>query len=102
MSNLVLSDTAKADLDEIWLYIAEDSPEMATKFISRILDKCRFLAELPEIGTLRPDILEGMRSFPLGNYLIFYQPAVEGRIEIARVINAKRDIPAVFREFWDK
>lgn len=102
MSNIILSNSAKADLDEIWLYIAEDSPEMASAFVSRILDKCRFLADLPTMGTRRPDIMESMRSFPLGNYLIFYLSAGEGRIEIARVINAKRDIPAVFREYWDR
>ena len=50
MANIQYSHLAKRDLAEIWLYIADDSPENAGKFIEHIEQKCLMLAEMPEIG----------------------------------------------------
>lgn len=47
MTQLHISNLAKSDLDEVWLYIAQDSPDIATAFISRIYDKCVLLANAP-------------------------------------------------------
>ena len=49
-----LSDTAKTDLDKIYLYIAEVllEPRIAWRQIERIRDTIRKLDEMPERGTL--------------------------------------------------
>lgn len=39
MSNLITSPEAEADLLEIWLYIAQDSPVNADRFLDKLEDK---------------------------------------------------------------
>jgi toxin ParE1/3/4 len=52
-------------------------------------------AEHPLVGRPRAALGEGLRSFPVGNYLIFCTPAADG-IDVARVIYGGRDLPGVF------
>ncbi len=47
------------------------------------------------MGRSRPELGPDLRSFPVGNYMIFYQPLDEG-IEIVRIISAARDVDALF------
>jgi plasmid stabilization system protein ParE len=47
MSQYRLSDAARADLDDIWLYIAEDKPEAADRFIRAIVSRFPKLAAMP-------------------------------------------------------
>lgn len=74
MSRAQLSLKAHWDLEEIWLYIAQDSPRAADRLIGRIHEKCQVLAESPHIGRSRPELAVDLRSFPVGNYVIFYPP----------------------------
>jgi plasmid stabilization system protein ParE len=53
------------------------------------------LAEQPRVGREFPEFSKGLYGFPVKSYMIFYEIADEG-IVIARVVNAKRDLPAVF------
>jgi toxin ParE1/3/4 len=47
------------------------------------------------MGQQRPELAANLRSYSVGNYVIFYRPVQKG-IEIARVIHAARDIGAQF------
>ena len=84
-------------MDDIWEYIARDNPGAADGFIDSIYHKCRLLAERPEIGKERPEIRQDIRSFPVGNYLIFYHPQ-DGITTIDRVLSGYQDIPSLFGE----
>ena len=86
---------AEADLDDIWWYIAQDNPEAADRLLDRIGERCRALARFPEMGTNREDLMAGLRSLPIGNYLVFYL-LIEHGIEIVRVLPGMRDIDAFF------
>jgi toxin ParE1/3/4 len=46
---------------------------------------------------MRNDLIVGLRSFPNGKYLIFYQETANG-IEIVRVVHSARDIEQLFNE----
>ena len=50
---------------------------------------------MPDMGRLREDLSAGLRSFSVGNYVIFYRP-MKGGIEIARVLHGARDFPPLF------
>lgn len=95
MSKIQYSHLAKRDLAEIWLYIAEDSPANAGSFIEYIEQKCLMLAEMPKLGREYTELANGLYGFPIKNYIVFYEISDEG-IVIARVLNAKRNIPALF------
>ncbi|MCP4676534.1 MAG: type II toxin-antitoxin system RelE/ParE family toxin [Deltaproteobacteria bacterium] len=62
---------------------------------SNIHEKFHALSDSPLIGRSRSEIGEGVRSFPIGNYVVFYRIVSEG-IYISRVLHGKRDILATF------
>ena len=95
MTEIITRPEADADLIQIWLYIAEDSPTAADRLLDRINSISQIVAENPMMGQSQDDLAPGLRSFPMGNYLIFYQPIEDG-IEIVRVLNASRDISSLF------
>ena len=94
MPKVVLLDQASEDLDEIWFYIAQDSPENADRFIDSTLKRCQMLAEHPDMGQDRDETLPDLQSFPVGNYVIFYRATDDG-IEIIRVLHGARDLPGL-------
>ena len=91
MIQLKFTAIAKDDLKSIRDFIAEDNISAASRFIDKIEEKCRLLASNPELGRARPELLCSLRSFPVGNYNIFYR-IKKDTIEIIRVLNAARDI----------
>jgi toxin ParE1/3/4 len=94
MPRVLKRPQAEADLDDIWWYIAQDSPQNADRFLDRIHDKCLVLAEFPQMGVVQDDLKPNLRSFSVGNYLIFYFP-IEGGIDVVRVLQGARDIEGV-------
>ncbi len=96
MSQVKLAEEAEADLVEIWIFIAQDSVEAADQFLDRIYDTCQSLARSPDMGRDRSDLVRGIRSFPVGTYLVFYRKSRRG-IEVARVLSGFRDLPPLFR-----
>lgn len=95
MNQIRVSDEAKADLDEIWLYIAQDNPDAADKYIRAIVSRFPTLASMPLMGRQREELSPRLRSFPVGRHVIFYRPLDNG-VEIARVLDGARDLPALF------
>ncbi|MCH7807847.1 MAG: type II toxin-antitoxin system RelE/ParE family toxin [Planctomycetes bacterium] len=95
MSRYRLSAQARSDLDDIWLYIASDNVTAADGFIDVLVGKFQTLATQPGVGRTRDELGESVRSFPVGNYVIFYRAMRDG-IEVARVLSGFRDIPNVF------
>jgi toxin ParE1/3/4 len=93
----VVQRTSEAELDrvEIALHIARDNPVAAGHLVETIDEKCRLLARMPELGRKRPDLAPKLRSFPVGNYVIFYRPMSDG-IQLIRVLHGARDLPAIF------
>ena len=94
MSELLYRPEAETDLIEIWLYVTEEKLAAADALIDSINDKCAALAASPLMGRVRDELIPGIRSFPVGNYVIFYQP-IEGGIEVARVLHGARDIESI-------
>ena len=95
MPIIVKRPRARIDLAEIWVNIAEDNVARADAFIETIDQKFHILSEQPKMGRLRDELEEGLRSFPVGRYIIFYLPLPQG-IEIVRVLHGARDLDALF------
>lgn len=94
MPRLLKRPQAENDLDEIWWYIAQDNPSNADRFLDQIQERFLALADFPKMGTGRDDLKAGLRSHPVGNYLIFYLPLPDG-IEVVRVLHGSRDIESL-------
>jgi toxin ParE1/3/4 len=93
MARVQRTNSARRDLAYIWAYIAYDSPRNADLFLDRIEQTLVRLSDFPGIGTRRDELSKGLRSFPVGNYIIFYREVAEGII-ISRVIHGARDLPS--------
>ena len=92
-----LSALAERDLEDIWSYVAEDaSPATADRLIDAIVERVELLAEQPRMGRLRPEFGEGVRSFAVDSYVIYYRH--EGALLVARVLHGRRDQTAAWTE----
>ena len=89
---------ADSDLDSIWYYVASKSAgvEIADRLIDSITDRFFLLASHPNIGRSRDeDLRPGLRSFPVGEYVIIYRIEDED-VLILRVLRGSRNIEALF------
>lgn len=96
MPTIVKRPLARNDLAEIWDYIADDNENRADAFVDLIDQKFQELASHPNMGRSRDELAQGLRSFPVGRYVIFYRPMPEG-VEIIRVLHGSRDLNAIFK-----
>lgn len=91
MLNVVHLPKAEEDLIQIWRYIADDNEAAADRLLDRFAETARTLAAHPEAGRLRPELAERLRSFVIGNYVLFYM--VDGlQLVIVRVLSRYLDI----------
>ena|SRR4028118_2212369 len=95
MNRFKLSTQAAQDLENIWTYIAQESEQAADALIDQIIQRFPKLAAFPDLGRKRDDLLEGLRSFPVKSYVLFYRRTQEG-IEIFRILHGRRDIESEF------
>jgi toxin ParE1/3/4 len=86
-----LSSQAEHDLEDIWVFLAEQDAVMADQQIAQICDKLPMLANFPDMGRQRDDLHIGLRSFPAKPYVIFYIKS-ENALEIVRILHQSRDL----------
>ena len=92
-----LTPRAAADLNHIAAYtLRKWGRRQATAYLKALNDRFAWLAEYPEIGRARPEVLPGLRSFREGSYIIFYRMR-ETVIEIIGVPQMSMDIDSYFQ-----
>lgn len=97
MAKIERSEQAEQDLIDLWTYIAEDNPAAADNLLDEIESVCKMLARSPLLGRSRSELAAGLRSFSVGDYLIFYLPRKNG-IVVVRVLSGYRNLDALFEE----
>jgi toxin ParE1/3/4 len=97
MPKIERSPASISDYEEIWRYIARDNPAAADRLIRTFERQLGVLSTMPGMGREEPVLGAGLRSFPVGNYLIFYRPLEDG-VGVIRVLHGARDISAEFFE----
>ncbi|MBV6622999.1 MAG: type II toxin-antitoxin system RelE/ParE family toxin [Rivularia sp. (in: Bacteria)] len=95
MNSYKLSYKAEQDLEDIWVYIAQQNQLVADKQIAQILNRFPMLAQFPDIGKTRDNLLQGLKSFPIKLYIIYYLKITDG-VEVVRVLHQSRDVEALF------
>ncbi|WP_394761101.1 type II toxin-antitoxin system RelE/ParE family toxin [Phenylobacterium sp.] len=95
MKRLGFAPEAVADLREIALYIADDSPQRALTFVAELEQKAMDAASRPLAFRERADISPGLRAISHGRYLIFFRDLVD-EVRIVRVVHGARDLPRLF------
>lgn len=91
MDDVVWTELAARDLDDIADYIDQDNPEAAERTVMRIVERVSGLAFHPLQG--RPGRLPGTRELVIGgtSYLAAYR--VRERIEVVAIIHAAQRWP---------
>jgi toxin ParE1/3/4 len=92
------AEIAKQDLRDIWRGLAEYSGlAFADSTLANIESKFRLLAQFPNSGRSRDELLVGLRSYPVGDLVIFYR-ILEPTVKVVRVLHGRRDIDVIFGE----
>jgi toxin ParE1/3/4 len=87
------SPQAEIDITSIWQFIADDNMKAADAMLDRIAQAFDMLAQNPRAGRARNDLALKLRSFPVGSYVVFYVPVLDG-IEVVRVMSGRQDVDA--------
>jgi toxin ParE1/3/4 len=85
---------AEFDLDDIWHHTATQSGsvETADRLIDSLTERFCLLGLHPFLGRTRDyDLRPGLRSFPVGEYVIFYRLQDED-VLMLRVLRGSRDL----------
>ena len=85
-----LTILAERDVLGIWLYIARDSLAAADRLVDRLTEAYQLLADNPGMGEKMERHRPGLRAWPVGNYVIYFQSVPDG-IEVYRVLHGARD-----------
>ena len=91
MGNVERRPQAARDLFEIWNYIARDNDVAADRLLRRFDEKLALLSDAPAMGRAREDLSPGLRSFVVGEHVLFYRP-VEGGIVPVAALHGRRNI----------
>ena len=103
MSQVIKRAQARRDLVDLADYISQSSPAASARFLAAAEQACADLAAMPGMGSpweSSSPHLQGVRTWPIRGfrkYLIFYR-AVEGGIEVMRVLYGARDLDAALEE----
>ncbi len=97
MSKPRYSKEAQKELYEAGAYIAADNPSAAEKWRDEILSACDLIAKSPLMGRERLELAKGVRSFPVGRFIIFYEVRVDA-VFILHVLRGAMDVEAVFKK----
>ena len=86
------------DLEEIVLYIAQDSPGVALDLHNKIIEKANTLTTFPKRGRLVPDkkMKEAeYRMLGIKPYILFYR-IIENNVFIYRVLHGATNYPLLY------
>ena len=101
MSVYVLTPLARADIFDIWSYIAEHSEDAVSHVEQAIYDACAFIAEAPLRGHSRPDLTNRSLRFctltRYPNYTFVYRPDTVP-LQVVAVMHGKRHIRRILEQ----
>jgi toxin ParE1/3/4 len=84
--------TAQRDLAQIYDYISQDNPEIASRFVAGLIDRSRELTDNPFEGRATDEPNVRVIVAPRLRYLIFYTIAVD-EIHITHIRHTSRRRP---------
>jgi toxin ParE1/3/4 len=94
-ARVIRTPASDDDLFEIWLFIAQDNPDAATRVLRKIKSTLNKLERNPKMGRDRSELAPGLRSVACHPYVLFYR-IVDKDIDLVRVLHGARDVPSIF------
>lgn len=97
MKKATITPKARADLRDISRFTDQRwGRQQRFNYIGRLTDRFSYLANNPQMGRIRDEIIGFPFSYHEGRHVIFYRATAEG-IEILRVLHDSMDFPRHFK-----
>jgi toxin ParE1/3/4 len=95
--SVLLRPEARADLEDIFDGVLKVSQNrvVARSFVSRILQRCRHIGDVPHGGRPRDDLSAGMRAVPFEHSAVITY-VVTDKVEILNIFHGGRDYDAFY------
>jgi toxin ParE1/3/4 len=95
---VIWAESARAALDEVVTYIAQDSRDQAIKVLTRALEAAASLETLPDRGRIVPELREpDLRELFVFRYRLMYRVAAE-QVRIVAFVHSARDFASWRRD----
>lgn len=95
MGRVVFTQSAQTDLLEAWLFIAEENQDAADRTLDSVESQAKTLSSQPLMGRARPELAEGVRSWPTSTPYILYYLADNDSVTVLRVLHHARDVQQI-------
>ncbi len=99
MARVVFAESARADLDDIFAWIADHAGlEVALAYASRIEHFCRKMTPFPQRGTARNDLRPGLRTVGFERRATIAFTVKGEDVIVLRILYAGRSLDLAFDE----
>ena len=92
MAEIAWTEEAQCWLEDIFEYIAADSPAAAARTVQGIYERAQVLASFPEIGHRYLASSRNVRILLYGHYRIAYLVKDDGNVDVLGVFHGSLDI----------
>ena len=93
MSAYIISEKALEDINNIWIYTAENwSVEQADRYYNLIIDEIEYIVANFEMARDSENIRKSYKYSKVKSHLIFFKKDKTNEIEVVRVLYERMDI----------
>ena len=93
MAEYIISEKALEDLNNIWIYTAENwSVEQANRYYNLIVDEIEYVSENFETTKDFGDIRKNYKFSKVKSHLVFYKKTKNIEMEVVRILHERMDI----------
>ena len=93
MSEYIISEKALEDINNIWIYTAENwSFEQADRYYNAIIDEIEFIVQKFELANDFGKIRKSYKYSKVKSHLIFFKKNISNEIEVVRVLHERMAI----------
>jgi toxin ParE1/3/4 len=99
MLEFVISEKALEDINNIWIFTAENwSEEQADRYYNLIIDEIEYIVQNFEMARDLGKIRKKYKYSKVKSHLIFFKKDKSNEIEIVRVLHERMDIEKRLKE----
>ena len=93
MAEYIISEKALEDLNNIWIYTAENwSVEQANRYYNLIVDEIEYVSENFEETKDFGNIRKNYKFSKVKSHLVFYKKTGNTEMEVVRILHEKMDL----------
>ncbi|OCB75240.1 type II toxin-antitoxin system RelE/ParE family toxin [Flavobacterium crassostreae] len=93
MAEYIISEKALEDLNNIWIYTAENwSVEQANRYYNLIVDEIEYVSGNFEVTKDFDNIRKNYKFSKVKSHLVFYKKTENTEMEVVRILHERMDL----------